>query len=422
MARSLLPWEWWKLSFHWLFDVGGRRPPARQNALFKNSLKAALAGLSLGVLALSLTLAVVSGFQDTLGASAARALGHLMWWSDWQKDAVFERVLNPPPAHLKEASSFWFTQGLVVGPKGGRGVRIEGRRQLYPKLNPDQTAWPEAQMDLGRPLAQYLGVKEGDTLRVLLPGLVEGAYFFKVRQLVEFGIYELDSRLALIDEDSFRSQLEKKARKILEQRPGDALGLRLYFDEKYFDPLRPERLDVAKKSFATKIQAEFPQERASVDLRTWHDQRRNLFGAIGMDKLVLTLVLSLLTLVASLNIAAILVILFLDRDREIATLQALGLSRAQLVQWMVIQGLILGLFSSAMGLLAARVLGFLLQHLPIAQIPVEIYNVRHLPLRFEFWEQSGVFAFGVGASVFVALILSLFLSRGRQLSVMAQRR
>lgn len=417
----ILPWDWWKLSFHWLFDLKGRRPPARRSSLFQNSLKAAVLGLSLGVAALSLTLAVVSGFQDVLGRSTSKVLGHLMWWTDWQKLDYFKEVPQWDP-DISRLETFWYSQGLVVGPQGGRGIRIEGRREIFSKTPSAESAAPAAaQIDLGKPLAEFLGVKVGDRVRVLLPGLLDGAFFFEVRRLLEFGMYDLDSRLAFIDEKSFFHDLQARAPDALARRPGDALGLRVFYPDEILDPLHPQRLEKKKAAWVEKIQTAGLGKSAPL-VQTWMEQKKNLFGAIGMDKAILTVVLSLLTLVAGLNIAAILVILYLERDREVATLQALGLSRWHLTQWLGVQGLILGLVSSGLGLLLARFLGFLLQRLPIVQVPAEIYNVSALPLRYEGQEQFGVFLFGMITATGVALFLGFFLSRGRQLTVMAHRR
>src|SRR5204862_145674 len=83
----------------------------------------------------------------------------------------------------------------------------------------------------------------------------------------------------------------------------------------------------------------------------------SLFRSIENTKGELSVIIGLLTLVATLNIAATLVVLFLERDREVAILQALGMSPGQIVQWVGIQGILLGLISSSFGLLLGRVSG-----------------------------------------------------------------
>lgn len=423
---AVLSREWWRLGWVWLASPSARTPPARKS-LFQSSLKVAALGLALGVGALSVTLAIVNGFEQTWSRGVAGALGHVGVNSGWRTREELTRIVEAAPPGLARVEMFWTTQGLLVGEKGGRGILIEGRAPLAltpgakPAITTQEIKAPErVSIRLGTPLAEYLGAKTGTPVRVLLPGLLKGPLQATVESLVSNGMYEVDSRFAVLDADGVAATLREREPDAFTRRPGDALGLRLFMDPARLDPLDLPRLDAWVEEYRVRLDKAVPD--GGVILRTWHAQKKNLFGAVELDRRVLTLVLSLLTIVAAFNVAASLVILFLERDREMAVLRALGLSRLQFVVWTGLQGLVLGVGASAGGLVVGRLFGLILSWLPVAQLPAEIYNISSLPLVYGARDQLFVFLFGVVASWSVALLLGLRLSKLEFLSVLGHRR
>lgn len=422
----MLPLEWWKLSYYWLSNLKSRSPVGRRGGLFRNSMRAASFGLALSVAALSVTVALVTGFQRTLSSAAARSLGHVVYYGAWRFEPELQKISQLAQANglpVERIESFWSSQGLLVGPKGGRGVLIEGRNQrtlaqdtVAPLLPKD-----EVSISLGKPLAEYLGVKVGDSVRVLLPGVVKAPVEARVRALLSYGMYEVDSRLAVIDDATLRRHLTQYEPDTFAQRPGDAHGLRFFFKDFEVGVGTEKKVSEWKERYRLALAGPTVGEKDPV-LRTWTEQKKNLFGAVETDKKILSLVLSLLTLVAALNIGATLVVLFLERDREIATLRAIGLSPGQLVQWILSQGFLLGVFSSGAGMLLGRLMAWALQAMPFAKVPEEIYNVPTLPLYFAAAEQGTIFAFGVAASILAALVLGWGLSRQNMVLVLGHRR
>ncbi|MEO5667058.1 MAG: FtsX-like permease family protein [Bdellovibrionota bacterium] len=134
------------------------------------------------------------------------------------------------------------------------------------------------------------------------------------------------------------------------------------------------------------------------------------------------MILGLLCLVAGLNVAAALVVLFLERDREIAVLRAVGLSRSQLLGWILIQGTLMGVVSAAVGIALSHVFGVILQHLPIAELPGQVYNLTHIPLKFVFREQLAVSVFGVMAAWLLSLLIGISLVKGSFLDTLRHRK
>lgn len=376
--------------------------------------------LAIGIGALSVTLALVSGFEWTLGRAVQESSGHVIHsFGRWQNYEQLEKFVAAAPKGVERAEFFWSSQGLVVGKTGGRGVLIEGRR-LAGTTRVDKPL-EQVQISLGAPLAKLLGVSKGDKVRILLPGILQGSVEALVTGVLSHGIYEMDSRLVRVDDQSLRAYLKQKDPQTFATRPGDAHGIRYYLDPAIYSPTHMEALEKWKASYEAMARTLDPEEGIHRFVH-WRDAKSPLFRGIDYNKKELSLVIGILTLVAALNIAATLVVLFLERDREVAILQALGMGPRDVLQWVGIQGVLLGVLSSLLGLGLGRAFGWILVRAPFIKIPEDIYNISQLPLKFDFVEQGSIFLFGTLASVGVALFLGIGLGRMNLLSVLGTRR
>jgi lipoprotein-releasing system permease protein len=396
-----------------------------------HSVKIATAGLAGGLAALSLTLSIVSGFEWTLAAFVSRQGGHILHQNSWLSYADLKKRVEQAPPGPKSVEIFWAAPALIVGAEGGRGVKLEATRRFdsiekfleadlaAPPSASSESQEPELAIEMGKALADSLKLKVGDRVRLLLPGVIKGSLNVSIQEIRELGVYDLESRWIRMDEAVLREEIRTRDPQAYASRLGDAHGIRYFFEDRFNSPAATQRLEDWKTQYEIKL------VEAHVDgapfLRTWAEQRKNLFGSIGIDKLVLAVVLGLLCLVAALNIAAALVVLFLERDREIAVLRAVGLSRLQLLSWILIQGTLMGFVASAAGLLLGQVMGWVLQRLPIAQLPSEIYNLKSLPMAFVWNEQLWVFVFGVFAACLLSFVMGLSLMRTPFLETLRHR-
>lgn len=417
-----LPREFWKLSFLWFFQLSSRTPTGKRG-LFKNSLAVALLSFSIGLAALSLTFALVSGFEDVLGRAVQSSGGHVIHvlrrWSNFEQ---LSKWASQSPESVNRAEFYWATQGLLIGKSAGRGVMIEGRREWtrekgIVKALPDD----RVHIQLGKPLAQILGVQVGDDVRLRLPGVINGSVVVRVTALLSHGIFEVDSRMAILEEQSLRNYLEKNDPQTLKDRPGDARGIRFFLDQDIYPPQNQNALKNWIQKYRENLGEDAKDETTHLFL-DWKSSKASLFQGISYNKKELSLIMSLLGLVSALNIAATLVVLFLLRDREIAILNALGMGPRATRHWIFVQGFILGVLASTGGLILGRILAWILGKTPLAKIPEDIYNIGVLPMKFQFTEQLGVFVFGVCASVLCAWILGFRLSKTKSLAVLGSRR
>ncbi len=373
----------------------------------------------LGVGALSLTLSIFSGFYRTWSQGVADALGHVVIDTDWRTRAELRDLVTHFPRGVQRVETFWNSQGLLVGKDGGRGVLIEGRGELAAADAAPSESTPDVQLKLGAPLAEYLGVEAGGTVRLLLPGVIERAVEARISDLVRYGMYDVDSRYALVDDASFAAWASVHDPEVFARRPGDARGLRVFFDPAVIDPLDVEKVEAWRTGFRAAIQdTEWSFETTT---RTWREQRKNAFGGMDLDRQLLTIVIGLLTIVAAFNVVASLVVLFTERDREMATLVGLGLSRGAFTLWTGTLGLIMGFFSSLAGIFVGWGLGRLLQMSPLGALPAKVYNVERLPLAFVWTEQLSILGFGTLCAWLAAVILGWSLARMDILRVLGHR-
>jgi lipoprotein-releasing system permease protein len=419
--RSLMPkWNqaWWRFTWLWLFSGQASRE-IYGRSLSKNSIRTAIFALSVGMSSLSLTLAVFTGFQRLLSDRVISHYGHFRIDIDWQNfDRIEKFFQENPVSGLLRHENFWGAQAIASGSLAGRGLFIEVQ---HSSNTPAPTKKSKSiAIKMSRTLAQYLGVKLGDSLRLLIPGLLKKALPAELIGFDEVGVYEWDSRRLIVDDASLRQYMQEEFPNIYKRRLGDAHSVRLFLDKKIYNSEDYEKLKILEVSLEDKAQKFF--QNPFLRVRNWYDQKHNLLSGVAFDKQILTIVMALLTLIAALNVATSLLVLYFERDRQMALVRAMGLSPSQMRSWLSLQGFFIGLCSSGLGLILSWVLSLFLPRLPWLQLPEEIYNISSLPLAFDPLEQGAIFVFGCLASTLVAYVLSLVLSKMPMVAVLGHRR
>jgi ABC-type lipoprotein release transport system permease subunit len=410
----LLSKEWWLLTFRWLFwkkSTGNKAGLSPH--LTGASLWIALLSCALGVGSLSFVRALVTGFEGQLSQGVARFFGPLSYKSGWKSSFEHKRIANNFDYHVE---SYWQGQGLVLGPKTGRGVMIEGRH-LWSKEKTSCLANSVIDLSMSKSLAKVLGLeKEGDTLKLLLPGVLQGSLPARLESFSHFGLQELDARRILLDDQSFRCYVQQSQKRLM-QRPGDYIGMRFYPD---VDPMNSPAL----ASVASNIEevVRMHMRNSQPEVKSWRQQRENFFRGLGFDRAVLSVVLSFLTLAASLNVAAALFVIFFERDKDMMTLRALGMSRGQMLKWILIQGFLIGIFGTALGFVGALGASYLFENWKLIELPAEIYNIDHLVFTFQWQEQLGVCLFGIFCALGVSWAVAHLLTRMKIVEVLSHRR
>ncbi len=309
-----------------------------------------IAGVSLGVFALIVVLSVMNGFGNELRDRTLSMTSHATitsfdgTMSDWKQNAdIAEQhpeVISAAPYIRKEVM---MSNGRRVSGSLVRGIEPEAETTVstvaskmvsgqLTDLRPGEYG-----IVLGRELAGALGVYEGDRITVITPqasitavGVMPRLRRFKVVGVFEVGMHQFDSAMAYM-------HIEDAAR-LFQFEEGEVNGIRLKLAD-LFEAQRIKReLD---KSFGDEYW-----------IRDWTRQHSNFFKALKTEKTVMFIILLMVIAVAALNIVSTLMMTVTDKEADIAILRALGMRPGSIMTIFIIQGTVIGMFGTLIGVAA----------------------------------------------------------------------
>ena len=309
-----------------------------------------MAGIALGVAALIVVLSVMNGFQKELRARILGVASHVQvggvanQLADWR--AVAKLAAAEP--HVVAAAPFVNAQGMLAAGPLVRGVLPEledrvadiGKQMRAGKLA--SLVPGEFGIVLGSELARAIGVLPGDKVALIAPqgqvtpaGVIPRLKQFTVVGTFEIGMYEYDSSLALV-------HLEDAQR--LYQLGSAVSGVRLKLDDLF-----------AAREVARDLTSALAPAVYATD---WTRSHANFFRAVEIEKRVMFIILTLIVAVAAFNIVSTLVMLVTDKQADIAILRTLGASPGSVLQIFVVQGAMIGIIGTLIGVVSGVLLGW----------------------------------------------------------------
>jgi lipoprotein-releasing system permease protein len=387
------------LPFEWLVGLRYTRAGRRsgRNSFISFISLISMAGIGLGVAALIVVLSVMNGFQKEVRDRMLSVLAHIEVLDargampDWQAVAK-EAFMNK---EVKGAAPYAEAQAMMTRDDILRGVMIRGiLPQEEPKVSDvaaqvklgrlDDLKAGEFNIVLGGELARALHVTLGDKVTVIAPqgqvtpaGVLPRLKQFTVAGIFEAGHYEFDSSLAFI-------HLEDAEKMFRLEAPS---GLRLRIE----DMQRAPQVAMALSRTLS----------GDVLIRDWSKQNRNWFAAVQTEKRMMFIILTLIIAVAAFNLVSTLVMTVTDKQADIAILRTLGASPASIMKIFMIQGALVGLVGTgvgvSLGVLVAQnvdvIVPFIERLLGVQFLPKDIYLISALPsdLRWpDVWMIGGV--------------------------------
>jgi lipoprotein-releasing system permease protein len=389
-----LPFEWF---------VALRYLKAKRKQAFISLITViSIAGVTVGVMALIVVIAVMAGFEAHLKEKILGVTSHIVVRS-------IERPIDDPNALQRElvgisvppnglwaslmsklglansgarvvaATPMILMQGLLSSDINVYGTLIRG---VDPKTISNvmdvgkvmQGKGLEALEDwdsnrpppivVGKELARNLGLYIGKNVRIALPtgtitpmGTLPKIRNFTVVGITSTGVYEYDSTLAFVH--------IKEAQRLLGlQNQAHLIEL------KVSDIYQTDRLSAV-------IQQRIGNGFLVLD---WQKLSRNLFSAMKLEKLAMFIILTLIVIVAALNIISTLILMVMDKNQDIAILKAMGATDRQILHIFIYNGLMVGLIGTFLGVVSGIVLCSLLKHYKFISIPSEVYYTDSLPI------------------------------------------
>jgi len=310
-----------------------------------------MAGIALGVAALIIVLSVMNGFQKELRTRILSVASHieirgLPELESWQAVASAARA-NP---HVQSAAPYVMGQGMLSAGEVNRGVIVRGIDPALENAVADfGTNMRQGKLEnlvpgafgivLGGELARALGVRMGESVVLITPqgtvtpaGTLPRVRSFNVVGIFEIGMFEFDSGLALIHLDD--------ARRLY--RIGGVSGVRLKLDDLFAAP------QVAR-DLARTLQVDG-------EVRDWTLSHANFFRAVAIEKRVMFIILTLIVAVAAFNIVSAQVMVVTDKQADIAILRTLGASPASILAIFIIQGALIGVIGTLIGVAGGMLL------------------------------------------------------------------
>jgi lipoprotein-releasing system permease protein len=345
-----------------------------------------VSGVALGVMALIIVLSVMGGFHEDLQKKILGVNAHIVVLNYSGKIKEYDLLIEKINGIQGVSHSSPFIYGQVMlGSKDRaygavvRGVDPEVETETteiinYIKegsiidLNRDGEEIPG--LVLGRELARKLGLFIGDEINMISPsgeigplGMLPKMKKFRLVGVFEVGMFEYDSNLALVhiqDAQNFFNYHD------------EITGVEIKVDEIYKSEKISEDIEavIGPPYYA----------------RDWMDMNRNLFSALKLEKLVMFIILILIVLVASFNIISNLIMIVMEKSREIAVLKAMGATGRGVMSVFMIHGLLIGIIGTGIGLSAGYVVCQLLKTYKFISLPPDIYYLSYLPVRMSLFD------------------------------------
>ncbi len=358
-----------------------------------------VAGVTIGVTALIVILSVMNGFQNDIrkkivGAQAhINVFGHMSPERTERLKAEFSR--RP---EIEAAAPFVLGQAIATYGERSTGIVLKGldpeKEFAVNDLAKSLTAgdWKDLQGEmpgivLGEELARNLGVWVGEPVVLISPqglstpfGLAPALKRYRVVGLLKTGYYEYDSATAY-------ASLESAA--AFFKTPGGLSGFQL----------RLTRLELADET-AEKLQSAFGLE---FNVRSYTQLNRTLFAALKLEKYVMFIIVTLITLVASFNIASNLLLLSTEKLRDIGLFKAMGAGSRQIHGIFLWVGSIIGFAGVAMGVAGGLALCFIVHRYPLIELPADVYYLSRLPVHVDPWDVAAIVLSGLALSVLATL-------------------
>jgi lipoprotein-releasing system permease protein len=220
---------------------------------------------------------------------------------------------------------------------------------------------------VGKELAVLNSLRMGEVVQLISPqgkrtpiGAVPQVRNFRIVGIFQSGMYEFDSNLVYMD--------LSQAQKFFEMGQG-VTGIEVYLKDIYYAP-----------KLGTRIEASLG---TTFWTRTWKDMYRNLFSALKLEKIAMFIILTFIILVASFNIIISLIMLVMEKSRDIAVLKALGATSDRIMRIFIVQGMLVGVVGTFLGAVGGIVGSTILAKYPIIELPTEIYTISTLPVSIE---------------------------------------
>lgn len=363
-----------------------------------------IGGVAVGVMALLVVLSVMSGFHADLQNKILGVNTHLVVLNYQAEMADYERVIKEVTQvdGVVAASPFALGQVMVSASGRAQGVYMRGvdpereldtteierhmkSGSLLELINPDLE---RPGIILGAELADRLGVYVGDLVKIISPfggmgpmGNLPKVKRFEVVGIFEVGMFEYDSNLVLTSLAPAQDFLELGS---------SVTGVEVRVEDIY---KAGEVGQLIKNRLGHPYYA-----------KDWIQMNRNLFAALKLEKYAMFVILTLIVIVAAFNIVSSQIMNVIEKEREIAILKAMGASNGSVMGIFMLQGFLIGLVGTILGLTGGYLTGFVLNEFELIKLPADVYYLSHLTAKMNLSDFIAV----SGSAVLISFLATIY--------------
>ena len=346
-----------------------------------------IAGVMVGVTALIVVIAVMNGFKEDLRDKILGVTSHVVISRFDGNISKYQEVRAKVEevSGVNAATPFIYTQVMISSRKAVSGAVLRGIEpktaskviNLPKNLRAGSLEELEAEnkpegmrstpgIILGNELARNIGASQGEPVTVISPlgrltplGRVPRSQTFRVAGIFDSGMYEYDSTIAYVSLWAAQRFLGI----------GDRVtGIEVRVDEIY-------EADRVAKAIGKALDG-YPYWS-----RDWMRMNKNLFSALKLEKIVMFIILTLIILVAAFNIVGTLIMVVIEKTRDIAILKSMGATRRSIMKIFMIEGAVIGLVGTLLGLVGGYTLCKLLATYKFIELPSDVYYISTLPVQ-----------------------------------------
>ena len=394
------------MRYEWF--IGLRYLKAKRKQTFISIITViSIVGVAVGVMTLIVVLAVMSGFEKTLKEKILGTQAHLTLLKAGQEGMGDYEEVTKKVGEVKgvvSAAPVIYSQVMLSSESNVSGVVLKGIdpdlegkvTELAHNMKVGRLQDLKGESDspgiiLGVELAKQLGVSPNDAIQVISPlgtmtpmGMMPKMKRFRVKGIFYSGMYEFDNTFAYISIESAQRFFNMDSR---------VTGIEIKTDEIY-------KVKEIGKEIRQKLGFPFWT-------KDWMEMNRNLFTALKLEKVAMFIILVLIVLVAAFNIISTLIMVVMEKNKDIAILKSMGAPPKGILKIFVIEGLVIGVVGTVLGAILGLVIalnlekvsGFVENLFGFKFLPRDVYYIDKLP--------SQVNPLDVGLIMMTAILITL---------------
>jgi lipoprotein-releasing system permease protein len=337
-----------------------------------------ISGVILGVATLIIVISVMNGFEKQLRDKILGVNAHIVVVKLGENIKNVKPVINKikKVKGVTGVAPFIYQQAMLSNGDSVSGVVVRGVDLNYDKKvtifsksiikGSDKCLFSKEEncVIVGKELAKNIGVTVGDSVNLVSPfgrmtpmGMIPKMKKFIVGGIFATGMYDYDSTLCYISINSAQKFFNMK-----EEVTGIEVKVNNIYNTK----------KIAKK---IKILLNYPYW-----VRDWMEMNKNLFSALKLEQVTMFIILTLIVFVAAFNIASTLIMMVMEKNRDIAILKAIGAKRKDIMHIFMYQGIIIGFFGTFIGSTLGIIICLLLKKYKFINLPKDVYYISTLPV------------------------------------------